>query len=247
MQRLKRLVYKLIGKQEFKTLPHNDFLLRLRSSVIGEGMLHPGNPYLMDLAIRKMPVGGCVLEIGSYAGLSSIVLHYLLDQRQRKEPLYCCDAWIYEGYHDSEAPPSNYMDGRPDVLRTDFMAHIKASFIQSNQLFCSRQLPCAFHMESDLFFEKWLQNTQENDVFGRSHHLGGPISFAYIDGNHAYDYARRDVENTLKHLLPGGYMLLDDSAKHQQFGSARLAQELTRHPAIETIQANPNFLFRKKC
>lgn len=244
---LKELIYKVLGRNTYRTIAHDDFILRLRSSVIGEGMLHPGNVYLMDQAIRQMPSGGVVLEVGSYAGLSSVLLRYLLDRAGRNVDIFCCDAWIYEGYHDQAGKSSDTIDGRLDVRRADFTAYIKQAFIQSNQLLSRHRLPYAFHLESDTFFDLWHQGQSATDVFGRNVTLGGAISFAYIDGNHAYDYARRDVENAALHLLPGGYLLLDDSAEHQRFGSAQLAKELCQHPLFETVLANPHFLFRKKC
>jgi Methyltransferase domain len=237
---------KLLQRKPFRSLPHDDFILRLRSSVIGEGMLHPGNIYLMDLAIQQMPDGGCVLEIGSYGGLSANLMTYLIQKHARQATLFCCDAWVYEGYHDENGAATDWMDGRNDVLRTDFMAHIKASFVQSTRLLSGHRLPHAFHLDSDSFFEAWKVESTLTDVFGRNAKLGGPIAFAYIDGNHAYDFARRDVENTAAFLLPGGLLLLDDSAKHQRFGSVRLAQELCKHPGFELILSNPHYLFRKK-
>ncbi len=243
---LKALLKKLLNRNRYRSLPHDDFILRLRCSVIGEGMLHPGNIYLMDMAVQQMPEGGSVLEIGSYGGLSANLLTYLLKKHQRQATLFCCDAWVYEGFRDESGTPQPWMDGRDDVLRTDYMAHIKASFVQSARLLSAHNLPHAVHLDSDRFFEAWEAGEMLTDVFGRDAKLGGPIAFAYIDGNHAYDFARRDVENTTRFLLPGGLLLLDDSAKHQRFGSARLAQELCKHPGFDLVLSNPHFLFRKK-
>jgi hypothetical protein len=243
---LRTLLKTLFERNRYRQLPHDDFILRLRCTVIGEGMLHPGNIYLMDHAVRHMPAGGCVLEIGSYAGLSANLLRYLMQKYHRTEDLFCCDAWVYEGYHDEKGMATKYMDGRSDVLRSDYMAHIKNAFIQSSKLLSARQLPKAVHLDSDAFFEAWELQKELTDVFGQSVKLGGSIALAYVDGNHAYDYAKRDVENAAKYLLPGGYLLLDDSAKHQHFGSAKLAQELRQNADFETVLANPHYLFKKR-
>ncbi|MEZ4891707.1 MAG: class I SAM-dependent methyltransferase [Saprospiraceae bacterium] len=242
----KKVMYKALGRNPWRESDPDDFILRLRSSVIGEGMLHSGNIYLMEKAVREMPVGGCLLEIGSYGGLSANLLTYFLQKYNRSEQLFCCDAWLYEGYHDAESGPTPWMDGRKDVLRTDFMNHIKNSFISSCRLLSAQTLPKAIHMDSDSFFESWAATNFETDVFGRQITLGGAISFAYIDGNHAYEYAKRDFENTDKYLLPGGFVLLDDSARHLSFGSVKLANELCKQPQYELVLENPNFLFRKK-
>lgn len=243
---IKSILRKILARKPYHVLPHDDFILRLRCSVIGEGMLHPGNIYLMDQAIREMPDGGAVLEIGSYGGLSANVLRYLMQKHGRNAPLFCCDAWVYEGLHDATVPAGPWMDGRADVLRTDYMAYIKTSFIQAAKLLWPNDLPKAVHLDSDTFFEAWREGKFLKDVFEREVKLGGPISFAYIDGNHAYDYAKRDFDNVAEFLLPGALVLLDDSAKHQHFGSAKLAREIQGHPDFEVVRANPHYLFRKK-
>lgn len=243
---LKTLLKKILKHNHYRAAPPDDFIVRLRCSVIGEGMLHPGNVYLMEEAIQRMPDGGCVLEIGSYGGLSANLLTYLLKKHQRTAELYCGDAWVFEGLHDAKGQITPWIDGRDDVLRTDYMAYIKASFVRAAQVLHPGQLPHAIHLDSDAFFAAWSKAETLTDVFGRETRLGGPIAFAYIDGNHAYDFARRDMENAAKHLLPGGYLLLDDSASHLAFGSVRLAKEWRQRPDFELVLANPHCLFRKR-
>ena len=208
--------------------------------------MHPGNIFLISQAIQQMPEGGCVLEIGSYAGLSANLMTYFMQKQQRNATLFCCDAWVYEGFHDEKGMVTPWMDGRDDVKRTEYMAYIKTSYIQAAKLLSEQHLPHAIHLDSDTFFGAWAARETLLDVFERKVKLGGSIAFAYIDGNHAYDFAKRDFENVAKFLLPGGFVLLDDSAKHQAFGSARLAQEIRKHPDFEVVLANPHYLFRKR-
>ncbi len=240
------LLNKLLNRKQYRVIAPDDFILRLGSSVVGEAMMHPGNIYLLDQAIQQMPAGGCILEIGSYGGYSANLLTYLKQKHQRAAVLYCCDAWVYEGFHDGKGTATEWIDGRKDVQRTAYMAYIKGAFMNAAKLFCPHDLPHTIHLDSDTFFEAWTEKKTLKDIFGQETTLGAPISLAYIDGNHAYAYAKRDFENVAKFLLPGGFVLLDDSAKHQQFGSARLAQELRQHPDFEVIMANPHYLFQKK-
>lgn len=244
--KIKHLCNRVLYGKSYRSPAPDDFIMRLPSSVVGEGMLHPGNIWLMEEAIRKMPEGGCVLEIGSHGGLSANLLGYLLDKHRRDATLYCCDAWVYEGYHDRAGRATGWIDGRSDVSRADYMAYIKDAFIRAARLLSAHRLPRAFHMLSDDFFDAWRAKTIAADVFGRDTTLGGPIAFAYIDGNHAYEYAARDFENVAAFLLPGGYVLLDDAADYMSFGSARLAHELRRRKDFEVVAANPNYLLRKK-
>ena len=225
---------------------NDPFINRLRSLVIGEGMLKPGNIVLMEHAIKHMPNHGSVIEIGSYGGLSANLLVYLLTKHQKAHLLYTCDAWIYEGYTDhKDCVTQTHIDGRPDVLRSDYSAYMKRAFIQSTQLLSAHNLPFAFHMHSHTFFDSWKNNKTETDVFGRKQPLGGTISFAYIDGGHSYEVAKKDVEQVTQHLALHGFMLLDDSADNEHFGSALLMKELKKDPRFKVIAKNPNYLIQK--
>jgi hypothetical protein len=242
----RRLVHRLLYGKPYRPPEPDDFIRRLPSSVIGEGMLHPGNIRLMEQAVRDMPEGGCVLEIGSHGGLSANLLTYLLDKHGREAPLFCCDAWAYEGYQYHKKQPAPSVDGRGDVLWTDYAVYMKEAFVRAAHLLSAHRLPRAFHLLSDDFFDAWQRGATLTDVFGRQTALGGPVAFAYIDGNHTYEYAKRDFDNTAAALLPGGYVLLDDSADYLPFGCVRLAHELCRRRDFEVADINPNYLFRKK-
>jgi hypothetical protein len=82
-------------------------------------------------------------------------------------------------------------------------------------------------------------------VFGREVQLGGPLSFCYIDGNHTYDFARRDFENCAEHLETGGFVLFDDSSDQSEFGVGRLMHEIKKMAGFELVIKNPNYLFKK--
>lgn len=75
--------------------------------------------------------------------------------------------------------------------------------------------------------------------------MGGSFSFCYIDGNHTYDYVRRDFENIDKYLDVGGYILFDDSADHNPFGLTKLMKEIMKKKNYKLIMKNPNYLFMK--
>lgn len=242
----RRLFNRLLYGKPYRPAAPDDFIGRLRASVIGEGMLHPGNIRLMEDAVQNMPEGGSVIEIGSYGGLSANLLTYLLDKHGRDAPLFCCDAWTSDGYQYHKMRPTLSMDGRCEVLWTDYAAYIKDAFVRAAHLLSAHRLPGAFHLLSDDFFDAWQRGATLTDVFGRPAMLGGSVAFAYIDGNHTYEYAKRDFENAASFLLPGGYILLDDSADYLQFGCVRLAHELCRRRDFEVAGINPNYLFRKK-
>lgn len=230
---------------KIKTLPKDDFLKRLSSSVIGEGMLNEGNIYLIDYAIKNMPKKGYVLEIGSYAGLSTNLILHFLNKHKRTNTMMGCDAWVYEGFNDKTGKINNYIDGRMDIDRSVYTNYIKNAFINATKLFHSDRLPFTCHLKSDDFFERWNENKSLQDVFGRSFNPKGGIAFSYIDGDHSYKQTKRDFENISEKLQIGGYILFDDSAKHLKYGSAKFIQEIKKNPKFKIVDSNPNFLVKK--
>ncbi len=241
---MKDYIKKTVFKQP-KKIPSDPFIRRLRASVIGEGMLPEGNIYLMDYAIKNMPEGGIVFEIGSYAGLSTNVMLHLLKKNKKKNAFFGCDAWVYEGFNDHKETPKKHMDGRTDIDRISYMQYIKSSFIEATQFFHGKSLPHTCHMPSDQFFEKWNTNQEFVDVFNRSFHMKDQISFSYIDGNHSYKQAKKDFINVDSKLKLNGFVLLDDSAKTMKFGSVIYVKEILQNPSYKLIDCNPNYLFQK--
>ena len=235
----------MIFKKNIKKIAADSFISRLRCSVIGEGMLHEGNIYLMDFAIQHMPEKGIVFEIGCYGGLSTNLLSHLLKKHNKKNHLYGCDAWIYEGFTDSKGTTQSHIDGREDINRKDYMNYIKEAFIKSTQLLHPNNLPYTCHLRSDDFFKNWNSNNDFIDVFGRSFKMVEKIAFAYIDGDHSYEQTKKDFENIDAKLLKNGFILLDDSAKKMTFGSARFVNDILRRSDYKLIEVNPNYLFKK--
>jgi hypothetical protein len=75
------------------------------------GFLAPGNIRAFDHAVRHMPEGGAIVEIGSFLGLSTNVISYVAHKHRRPHPLFTCDPWQFEetgrpigGYFDAGSP-----------------------------------------------------------------------------------------------------------------------------------------------
>lgn len=232
-----------------KTL-RDDFIARIRCAVAGEGMLADGNVYCFDHAIRHLPPEGAVLEIGSFGGMSTNVIAWLLRKHGAKRAFFTCDPWLYEGFHDkTRSADARYMahvDGSDSITRAAYSDFIREGFVRSTRFFSRDALPHTLHLTSDDFFEAWRKRESLKDVFGNAAQLGGPLAFCYVDGNHDCEHARRDVENALELLVPGGWLLLDDSADHLPFGSVQVARELRRRKGLKLVLQNPNCLFQKK-
>jgi hypothetical protein len=219
---------------------------RLRSLVIGEGMLHEGNIYLIDFALKKMPPLGCVIEIGSYGGLSTNLILYLLKVNNRTEHLLNCDPWIYEGFNDKSETNPTKIDGRTDISRIEYAEYMRNAFVKGVEFLNKENLPYSFQLSSDEFFHQYKHKTKTEDLFGRTIQLGSPISFAYIDGNHQYDFVKRDFEHVDEFLMESGFILFDDSMDGLPFGSARFMQEMRKNKRYQFIRKNPNYLFQKR-
>jgi len=207
--------------------------------VVG-GWLSPGagNLAAFDHAIRHMPAGGAVVEIGSFLGLSTNILAYLLIKYARPNTLFTADPWTFEG---TDKPLSGYFDGSTDAYRR----YAKDVFKLNASLFSANRLPFTVEAPSDRFFELWDAGAHAEDVFGRTTRLGGGISFAYIDGAHTYEAARADFFNVDRHLLPGGYVLLDDTSDECPFDSRRVIPEILQHPVYRLVFKTPHYFFRK--
>ena len=100
-------------------------------------------------------------------------------------------------------------------------------------------------LTSDEFFAAWAAGRSTRDVFGRPTALGGPIAFAYVDGNHAYEFARRDFENVDRFLQVGGFVLFDDSADGSHWEVTRVVAEVKRMANYRVVAKNPNYLFQR--
>ncbi len=235
----------MLFKKAYKRIADDDFLKRLPATLVGAQMLHPGNPWLMNEAIKNMPQGS-VVEIGSYGGMSLALIWHLMKKHGRDNALFSCDPWIYEGFKDQAGNIESHMDGRVDVRRMDYMLHIKQCFESGIKLLCKERLPHTFYGTSKQFFDGWKNGAVIESVFGNPAAGGGAIAFIYIDGDHAYESAKQDFEMALPFLVSGSFVLLDDSGDGMPFGSAKFAKELHKTSSLELVATNPNYLFKVK-
>lgn len=210
-------------------------------SLANAGMLLPGNVDCFDHAIRNLPGASPVVEIGSFCGLSTNVIAHLLARHGARNTLVTCDKWIFEGARDGEA-----LGESRTVSHAEYREFVKESFLRNVRMFSRENPPVAIEALSDEFFGAWARGELRVDLFGREFRLGGPISFCYIDGNHSYDFARRDFEHCDRHLEEGGFVLFDDSADGSGRGVCDVVRDVARTGRYELVAKNPNYFFRKK-
>ena len=222
------------GGLEFINLM-DDYLAYL--SFANAGMLNKGNLLCFDYAIRNLPSRNPMVEIGSFSGLSTNIMTYFKRKHGAQNELFTCDKWEFEGAAGNV--------GDSDISHTEYREFVKESYVRNVKMFSRSTLPRTIEMLSDDFFDAWGRRQTVTDVLGRSAKLGGPISFCYIDGNHGYDFSRRDFLNTDRFLEPGGFVLFDDSADGSQWEVCRVVEEVMRLPNYRFVVKNPNYLFQK--
>ena len=221
-----------------ESLPDDEYLRWL--SFANAGMLHPGNVRCFEHALAALPSDAPLIEIGSFCGLSTNVLVHLLRKSGRPNALITCDPWIFEG-----AQGDATISGSP-VRHSDYRTFVRESFLRNVRFFSGDRLPFSIERTASDLFAAWRRGEAVTDVFGRNVTLGGPIAFAYVDGDHRYDAARLDFENCDAHLVPGGFLLFDDSADGSDWEVNRLAREVQRSQRYELVLRNPNYFFRKR-
>ncbi len=202
------------------------------------GMMNEGNYHLFELAIKDIEGDEPIIEIGSFCGLSSNVMTYFLNKYSKKNKIITSDKWIFE---DSD---SKYL-GDSHLEHDVYRKFVKESFIRNIKVFSPNNLPYAIEEFSDDFFKLWEKGDTHTDILDREIQLGGPISFAFIDGNHSYEFTKRDFENCDKYLVNGGFILFDDSASYYNFGCSEFMKEMRKNKNYRIVDRNPNYLFQK--
>jgi hypothetical protein len=200
------------------------------------GWLEKGHLYCFNYAIKNLPNDLPILEIGTFAGLSTNTILYYLHKHQKPNSLITTD-WYWQDIKKDEkvCTLDNPLLCR-NFLKESFIRNV--SFFNPNANIKSSDLP------TDDFFEAW--DTKEvNNLFGDKFKPTGNIAFAYIDGNHIYEYAKRDFENVDKILVKGGFILFDDSADYTNWGSKTVAQEAVKTGKYKTIRKNPHYFVQK--
>ena len=128
----------------------------------------------------------------------------------------------------------------------EYRAHVIDTFRRNVTLFSSDRLPHHIELNSNAFFSAWALREKRTDFFGRPAQLGGPISFAYIDGEHTYAQSKKDFDNVDLYLEPGGFIVFDDTADYSNFGCKRTAEEAAALKRYDVVAKNPNYCLRKR-
>ncbi len=201
------------------------------------GWLEKGHIYCFDYAIKNIPENYPILEIGTFAGLSTNVMLYFLKKHKKNNVLYTTDWYLRD-----IQPDENICYLKDPCSLSGFL---KESFVRNTRFFNPDAPIFSYDFPSDDFFAWWNSQAEQTDLFGNTTKPAGKIAFAYIDGNHQYDYAKRDFENVDSILIPGGFILFDDSAGYTRWGSRYVAIEALKSGKYRVIKQNPHYFVQK--
>ncbi|MCW1966786.1 MAG: class I SAM-dependent methyltransferase [Anaerolineae bacterium] len=207
-------------------------------TVVG-GWLTPrhGNIRAFEHAIRNLPVQGAIIEVGSFLGLSTNLIAYFMAKYTKNNPFFICDPWVFE---ETDKKIGGYFDASSQA----FSNYAQAVFKLNCQTFSQNHYPFAIKVLSDDFFAQWKINANLNDVFDRTVSLGGAIAFAYIDGAHTYEATQKDFANVDQWIVPGGFILFDDSADGCGYESSIVAKEIMQNSRYRLVFKTPHYFFQ---
>lgn len=233
---LRRTTRRAVSASKFP-MPNYGLLRTLKFS--NPGMLEDSNIALFQHCLARLPDESPVIEIGSFCGLSLNTIIYMMTMNNRANAVFSVDAWHFEGAREHGCIPES------DVTFSEYRNHIIETFRRSVTLFSRNRLPHHIVKDSDEFFRSWRAREQVTDFFGREVTLGGPIAMAYIDGDHSYQQSKRDFEHCDEFLVPGGFIIFDDSDDGSGWGSNRTAREAAKHLGYRLVARNPHYCVQK--
>lgn len=205
-------------------------------SYIVPGWLVQGNVELFDYCFANLPSSAPVIEIGTFAGLSLNTITHLLKRHGRSNPVFSVDEWNLQtrGFVFPDDSTVSWEEYKRLVIET---------FRQNVSLFSRGNLPYHIVSSSDHFFAEWAAGNSKTEFFSREVVLGGPIAFAYIDGDHTYEQSLKDFRNVDRHLEVGGYVVFDDSAGGWE--CSRTAREAIQRSDYRLVDKRPNYCIQK--
>ena len=158
--------------------------------------------------IRLIPEGDLV-EIGSLSGRSAFAIGWLAKQ-YRIGNLICVDPWNIDKIEDQGAKAkilNSELSEGSNVLDFEkiFYSFIGAVSLLDNVGFIRDISEKAVVHYKSASMQGRLSSSELGEIA-----LQGKIAMLHIDGNHRYDYVRKDILAWEPLVMPGGWVLLDD-------------------------------------
>jgi len=203
---------------------------RLHESV--PGWLNLGDARWLYALAHHGPGAGAIVEIGSAWGRSTICLASG-SKRARRERVYAIDPHT----------------GEPDFLTDPQRAFIPARWnvpLVSNLLGAAPIPVVGPDFSSlDLFqanlrrfgVADWVIPLVCTSHDAASHFDGGPIRMLFVDGLHAYEAVKTDIEDWVPRVIRGGFIVFDDYYPlGEHAGVQKAVDELVATGAVEPVR-----------
>ncbi len=167
------------------------------------GFLMPGDvQYLWDLA-TDLPSGGIHVEIGSWMGLSSIVMaNALIANLNFDARIHCIDTWQGSEEH------RDVTEIRQGTLYETFLDNIEKAHVGH-----------------------FVTPHRGDSATTADQFADGSVDSIFIDGDHSYEGCLRDIAAWLPKLKPGGRIGGHDATPGQ--GVERAAREMAQLHGLE--------------
>ena len=162
---------------------------------------------------------GDVVEIGSLMGRSAFVLLYLA-WRYRIGPVLTIDPWAAAecAQHDSPEALQHVTDEWDyEVLSEGFMINLVP---------CRADDHAHLRLPSGQAFGAYDRREPILSPLGGRIAYSGRIAVIHIDGNHDHAAVQQDCDLWLRHLAPGGWLILDDYVWAHGDGPRRVGDAL---------------------
>ena len=166
--------------------------------------------------IVRYSVDGDVIEIGSWWGKSAFILSNLARNFEIGK-LLCVDPWSNEHLIQDE--------------KTVDRSSAKVSAEEALRIFQIGLLPfnsnhINYLRKTSVEAAKYYKDNRSvsTEAFGNTEYAG-KISILHIDGNHAYDAAKADVEAWKSFVVDGGWIIIDDYIWPYGDGPQRVGDE----------------------
>lgn len=193
---------------------------------------------------RLLPQGDLV-EVGTFQGRSAFAIGWLA-QHYHVGNLVCVDPWNngkLEHQGESASLATNELQQGRDLIDLDKVFRIFITAISSlgNVGYIRDTSEVAIDIYSDASASGCLP-ANELDALP----LAGHIAMLHIDGNHRYDFVKKDVDLWLPRVMVGGWVLLDDYVWAFGDGPKRVGDELLMTGQFDIAFTASDTLFLRK-
>lgn len=193
---------------------------------------------------RLLPKGDLV-EVGSFQGRSAFAIGWLA-RHYRIGNLVCVDPWDnakLEDQGEQARLATSEMKRERAVIDLDkiFSSFIGAISLLDNAGYIRDTSEAAIHVYRAAVAAGRLPANELDSL-----PVTGRIAMLHIDGNHRYDFVRKDIELWLPHVMPGGWLLLDDYVWAFGDGPKRAGDELLLTDQFDVAFTATDTLFLRK-